>query len=100
MEKSRDILVRPLITEAMTRLTERLNQYGFIVAKEANKLQIAKAVEQYYNVTVVRVNTMRYQGKRKTRMTKAGYLVGRTAAFKKAIVTLKPGETIDFYSNI
>ena len=100
MEKSRDILVRPLITEAMTRLTERLNQYGFIVAKEANKLQIAKAVEQYYNVTVVRVNTMRYQGKRKTRMTKAGYLVGRPAAFKKAIVTLKPGETIDFYSNI
>ena len=70
MEKSRDILVRPLITEAMTHLTERLNQYGFIVAKEANKLQIAKAVEQYYNVTVVRVNTMRYQGKRKTRMTR------------------------------
>ena len=100
MEKSRDILVRPLITEAMTHLTERLNQYGFIVAKEANKLQIAKAVEQYYNVTVVRVNTMRYRGKRKTRMTKAGYLVGRTASFKKAIVTLKPGETIDFYSNI
>ena len=84
----------------MTHLTERLNQYGFIVAKEANKLQIAKAVEQYYNVTVVRVNTMCYQGKRKTRMTKAGYLVGRTASFKKAIVTLKPGETIDFYSNI
>ena len=100
MEKSRDILVRPLITEAMTHLTERLNQYGFIVAKEANKLQIAKAVEQYYNVTVGAGDTTRPPGERQTRMTKAGYLVGRTAAFKKAIVTLKPGETIDFYSNI
>ncbi|MDI3526065.1 MAG: large subunit ribosomal protein [Tenuifilum sp.] len=95
-----DILIKPLVTEKMERLTEKVNQYGFIVDKRANKLQIKKAVEEMYGVTVDSVNTMRYAGKLKTRYTRTGVLVGRTNSFKKAIVTLKEGETIDFYSNI
>lgn len=95
-----DILIRPIVTEKMERLTGKLGQYGFVVDRKANKLQIKKAVEDLYGVTVDSVNTMRYAGKRKNRYTKAGYLTGRTNNFKKAIVTLKSGEKIDFYSNI
>ncbi|MGD9977014.1 MAG: 50S ribosomal protein L23 [Bacteroidales bacterium] len=95
-----DILIRPIVTEKMERLTSKVNQYGFIVDKRANKLQIKKAVEDLYGVTVDSVNTMRYAGKVKTRYTKAGYIVGRTNSYKKAFVTLKDGEKIDFYSNI
>ena len=84
----------------MTGITDKLNQFGFIVRPEANKLQIKAEVEALYNVNVVSVNTMRYAGKNKSRYTKAGLLSGRTNAYKKAIVTLKEGETIDFYSNI
>ena len=93
-------IIKPLVTEKMTKITEKLNKYGFIVRPEANKIEIAKEVEALYNVTVVAVNTCRYAGKNKTRYTKAGLIKGRTNAFKKAIVTLKEGETIDFYSNI
>jgi large subunit ribosomal protein L23 len=75
-------------------------KYGFIVSPEANKLQIKEEVESLYNVTVVGVNTLRYAGKRSQRYTKAGLIRGQKAAFKKAIVTLKEGDTIDFYSNI
>ena len=75
-------------------------KYGFLVKPEANKLQIKAEIEARYNVTVEDVNTMNYAGKRKSRYTKAGVIKGRTKAFKKAIVTLKEGETIDFYSNI
>ncbi len=93
-------IIKPLVTEKMTKITEKLNKYGFIVRPEANKIEIAKEVEALYNVTVVAVNTCRYAGKNKTRYTKAGLVKGRTNAYKKAIVTLKEGESIDFYSNI
>ena len=93
-------IIKPLVTEKMTGITEKLNQFGFIVRPEANKLQIKAEVEALYNVNVVSVNTMRYAGKNKSRYTKAGLLKGRTNAYKKAIVALKEGETIDFYSNI
>ena len=93
-------IVKPLVTEKMTGITEKQNQFGFIVRPEANKLQIKAEVEALYGVTVVSVNTMVYAGKNKSRYTKAGLIQGRTNAFKKALVTLKEGETIDFYSNI
>ncbi len=95
-----DILIRPIVTEKMERLTSKVSQYGFIVDKKANKLQIKKAIEDLYGVTVDSVNTIRYAGKLKSRYTKAGFLSGRTNSFKKALVTLKNGEKIDFYSNI
>ncbi len=93
-------IVKPLVTEKMTALTEKQNQFGFVVRPEANKLQIKAEIEALYNVNVVSINTMIYAGKNKSRYTKAGLVRGRSNAFKKAIVTLKEGETIDFYSNI
>ena len=84
----------------MTVLGEKLNRYGFIVDRDANKIQIKAAVEQAYNVTVADVNTITYHGKKKSRFTKAGVLKGRTNHFKKAIVTLAGEDKIDFYSNI
>lgn len=95
-----DVLIRPLVTEKMTAKNTELNQFGFIVAKRANKIQIKEAVESLYSVKVLEVNTMVYAGKRKFRGTRRGYVHGRTNAFKKAIVTLKDGEKIDFYSNV
>ncbi|MBO4820240.1 MAG: 50S ribosomal protein L23 [Prevotella sp.] len=95
------LILRPLVTEKMTKTTDkRPNRYGFIVRPEANKLQIKEEVERLYNVTVVDVNTMLFAGKRSQRYTKAGMIKGQKSSFKKAIVTLKEGETIDFYSNI
>ena len=94
-------IIKPVVTEKMTKITDkRPNRYGFIVKPEANKLEIKSEVESLYNVTVVDVNTMRYAGKRSSRYTKAGLVRGQKAAFKKAIVTLKEGDQIDFYSNI
>ena len=95
-----EIIFKPILTEKMTILGEKLNRYGFIVDNKANKIEIKKAIEELYGVTVADVNTMRYAGKRKSRYTKAGLLVGKTNSFKKAIVTLKSGDKIDFYSNI
>jgi len=95
-----NILIKPIITEKMTELGEKLNRYGFIVHREANKLQVKQAVEELYGVDVRAVNTIRYSGKVKSRNTKSGIIAGRTGAYKKAIVTLAEGETIDFYSNI
>ena len=95
-----DILLKPIVTEKMTGQSEERNRFGFIVAKDANKIQIKKAVEELYGVTVEAVNTMIYAGKKKTRHTKSGVTAGRTASFKKAIVTIAEGDTIDFYSNI
>ena len=94
------IIVKPLVTEKLTAITEKLNRFGFIVRPGANKLEIKKEVEALYNVTVVSVNTMNYSGKNKSRYTRSGIINGRTNAYKKAIVTLKEGDTIDFYSNI
>jgi large subunit ribosomal protein L23 len=95
-----NVLIRPLITEKMTGISEKLKQYGFVVDKTANKLQIKKAIEAMYGVTVESVNTIRYSGKTKSRYTKGGFVSGKVNAFKKAIVTLQEGQTIDFYSNI
>ena len=94
------ILIKPIVTEKMTAETEKYNRYGFIVDKDANKLQIKSAVEQMYNVTVKDVNTINYHGKRKSRYTKAGMLTGRTNHYKKAYVTLEGEDKIDFYANI
>ena len=95
-----DIIIKPVITEKMTEMGESLNRYGFIVNRKANKLQIKKAVEDLYGVDVVSVNTMTYRGKTKSRFTKTGIISGKTASYKKAIITVAEGETIDFYSNI
>jgi large subunit ribosomal protein L23 len=94
------VLIRPLITEKMTSIQEKQGKFGFIVDVNANKIEIKKAVEKAYGVNVVQVNTLRYDGKFKSRFTKAGVLSGRTASYKKALIKLAPGETIDFYSNI
>ena len=95
-----NILIKPIVTEKMTAQGEDFNRYGFVVAKDANKLQIKQAVEELYDVKVAEVNTMRYAGKRKQRYTKSGISVGKTGSYKKAVVTLADGEVIDFYSNI
>ena len=95
-----DILLKPIVTEKMTAQGEDMNRFGFIVQKKANKIQIKKAVEEMYGVNVVSVNTMVYAGKSKSRYTRTGIINGRTKSFKKAIVTLAEGDTIDFYSNI
>lgn len=94
------IIIKPLVTEKMTAESEKYNRFGFVVLPEADKVQIKNVVENTYNVKVVRVQTMRYPGKNKSRYTKAGLISGKTNAYKKAIVTLKVGDTIDFYSNI
>ncbi len=95
-----NILVKPIVTEKANAQSESLNRYGFVVNKRANKLQIKKAVEELYGVTVASVNTMRYAGKSKSRFTRAGVIAGRTNNYKKAVVTLIVGDSIDFYSNI
>ena len=94
------IIIKPVVTEKMTDHPEKLNRYGFVVDHRANKLQIKKAVEGMYSVTVESVNTMVYAGKSKSRFTKAGLISGRTNKFKKAIITVADGDVIDFYSNI
>jgi len=95
-----NILVKPIVTEKMTLQGEKINRYGFVVIKQANKIEIKGAVEAMYGVNVSDVNTMRYGGKVKSRYTKTGIIAGKTNAFKKAIITLAEGEKIDFYSNI
>ena len=94
------IILKPIVTERMTAAGEKFNRYGFRVVRDANKVQIKKAVEEMYNVQVVDVNTLVVAPKVKQRYTKSGLLRGAQQAYKKAIVTLKEGETIDFYSNI
>ncbi len=95
-----EIIIKPILTEKMTVQGEKLNRYGFIVDHRANKFQIKTAVEQMYNVVVMDVNTMNCMGKAKSRYTKTGVQTGRMNNYKKAIVTLKDGDKIDFYSNI
>lgn len=93
------ILVKPLVTEKVSALNEE-GRYGFVVDKKANKVEIKKAVEKTYGVTVESVNTMVYAGKRKMRYTKARIVEGRTKSFKKAIVKLQEGDIIDFYGGV
>ena len=95
-----NILIKPIVTEKMTAQSERFNRYGFVVDKRATKDQIKRAVESLYSVSVDTVNTMIYGGKKKSRYTKSGVIAGKTNSYKKAIVTLVEGDTIDFYSNI
>jgi large subunit ribosomal protein L23 len=95
-----NIIKKPIVTEKMTGLGEKFNRYGFKVQKDANKIEIKNAIEALYNVTVTDVNTMIAAPKKKSRFTKSGAITGKTSAYKKAIVTLKEGEAIDFYSNI
>lgn len=94
------ILKKPIITEKMTKMGEKAGRYGFYVDPVANKIEIKKAIEEMYSVTVESVNTMVCHGKNKVRYTKAGFQSGNRPTRKKAIVTLKKGETIDFFSNI
>jgi len=97
---TKTILVKPLITEKADTLSEKRTQYSFIVEKGANKIEIKKAIEQLYTVNVEAVNTMIIAGKRKSRNTKKGVLHGRKSSYKKAVVTLATGETIDFFGDI
>ena len=95
-----EIIIKPIVTEKQTAITAKFpNRFAFKVIPGANKIQIKNAIESMYNVKVDKVNTMNYDGKRKGRYTKSGHITGKTAAFKKAIVTLKEG-TIDLFSNI
>jgi Ribosomal protein L23 len=95
------IIIKPIVTEKLTAITNKKpNRFGFRVSPDANKLEIKRAIEAMYGVSVVDVNTMKYSGKVKSRFTRSGLISGREAAFKKAIVTLKEGEVIDFFSNI
>ena len=111
-------IIKPLVTEKMTKITDKSSvertykvkgeertkkaetKIGFIVKPDANKIEIKKEIESLYNVTVLAVNTMKYEGKRSSRYTKAGLVKGHKSAYKKVIVTLKEGDQIDFYSNI
>lgn len=95
-----NILIKPLITEKMTAITDKSGRYGFVVKPDADKEQIKAAVEKVYGVTVKKVNTIRYAGKVRSRYAKAGLVKGHTNAFKKAIVEIAEGQTIDFYNNI
>lgn len=94
------IINKPIVSEKMTMLGEKLNRYAFQCDHAANKLEIKKAVEEMYNVTVLAVNTFNTKGKKRSRYTRSGVISGLTGTYKKAIVTLKDGDTIDFFSNI
>ncbi|MBK7342732.1 MAG: 50S ribosomal protein L23 [Saprospiraceae bacterium] len=96
----KQILIKPLITEKAEQLTEKRNQFTFVVDKKANKVEIRKAVEQMYSVHVTAVNTAIMPAKTRNRNTKAGFIRGHVSSYKKAIVTLVAGETIDLYGDI
>ena len=98
--KPSEVLIRPVLSEKVNKQTEKANRYAFIVGRKANKLEIKKAVEAFYGVQVVDVNTTVMPGKAKARYTKAGLLVGRKPAKKKAYVTVAEGETIDLYGTV
>jgi len=97
---AKTVLVKPIITEKAEGLSDRLNQYSFVVDRRANKIEIRKAVEEMYGVTVDSVNTMIMPAKTKNRTTRSGYVRGRVSAYKKAIITLTEGEEIDFFGDI
>ena len=94
------IIIKPIITEKITKEGEVFNRFGFVVDKKANKVEIKKAVEAAYGISVVSVNTMNYRADRTTKYTKSGLISGKTNSYKKAVVQVKEGETIDFYNNI
>jgi large subunit ribosomal protein L23 len=98
--KLTEVLIKPILTEKANAQQEKLRRYAFKVAKKANKLEIKRAVEEFYGVTVTDVNTAVAPGKNKTRYTKAGFIQGAKPSYKKALVTVAEGETIDLYANI
>lgn len=98
--KLSEVLVKPILSEKANAQQEKLRRYAFRVNRKANKLEIKKAIEEFYGVSVVDVNTSVVPAKSKTRSTKAGYIKGRKSAYKKALVTVAEGENIDLYSNI
>jgi len=98
--KLSEVLVKPILTEKANNQQEKLRRYAFKVARKANKLEIKKAIEEFYGVSVVDVNTVVVPGKNKTRYTKAGFIQGQKPSYKKALVTVAEGETIDLYANI
>ena len=95
-----DVIIKPVITEKMTEESEKLPRYGFIVDRRANKVEIKKALNKLYNVEVLKVRTMNYSGKTRTRYSKTSITKGSSNAFKKAIVTLREGDSIDLYRSI
>ena len=98
--KLTEVLIKPILTEKANGQQEKLRRYAFRVNKKANKLEIKKAVEEFYGVTVKDVNTAVAPGKNKTRYTKAGFIQGAKSSYKKAFITVAEGETIDLYANI
>jgi large subunit ribosomal protein L23 len=97
---AKNIVIKPVVSEKAELLSEALSQYTFVVERTANKIEIRKAIEARYGVSVDRVNTAVMPGKTKNRSTKSGLVRGRIPAYKKAIVTLQDGETIDLYNEI
>ena len=95
-----NLMIIPIVSEKANLISEKTNRFSFKASPDANKYQIKDAVEKLYDVKVVDVSTMNYDGKKKMRYTKRGIQRGKVSAFKKAIVTLAEGQTIDFYSNI
>jgi large subunit ribosomal protein L23 len=95
-----NVLIKPIITEKATDDAELRNRYAFMVNKRANKIQIKDAIEAFYGINVEAVRTMIVAPKPKSRFTKSGVITGKTAPYKKAIVEVRSGETIDFFNNI
>jgi large subunit ribosomal protein L23 len=96
-----NVLIRPLITEKMTNVSaDQPGKYGFVVNPKSNKVEIAQAIEQKFKVHVINVKTLNYSGKTKTQFRKSGRFVGKTSKFKKAIVTLEEGETIELFEQV
>ncbi len=93
------VLKRPILTEKATSMATA-SKYVFEVEKTANKIEIAKAIERMYGVTVMSVDTMRCIGTKKTRASRGKYVVGKTSTIKKAIITVKEGDAIDIYGEI
>jgi large subunit ribosomal protein L23 len=97
--RQHEIIIKPLVTEKANNLTEKRNIYSFHVDKRANKLEIRNAVASFYGVTVTEVNTIVVPAKNRVRYTTRGVMKGRKPGYKKALVTLKEGESIDLFSN-
>ncbi len=97
---SKQILIRPLISEKAEMLSDNKGQYTFIVNKSCNKVEIRQAIESTYSVSVKSVNTTILPGKKKSRFTRGGLINGQTSSYKKAYVTLVEGEEIDFFGDI
>ncbi|MBN1464354.1 50S ribosomal protein L23 [candidate division KSB1 bacterium] len=98
MKSQREILVRPILTEKMLKMQETTRKYGFVVNIDANKIEIKDAVEKKFDVSVTGVATMKVKGKAKQSNTRRGLTRGKRADWKKAIVTLREGDSIDFFA--